>query len=148
MSEDAFVVFDPILFDENEQPLSCPDTLFACLDHDAPLPPNLLALIAEDSDEIDFERWGFNLGINNKFDNSRGAPSICNGSTSKGHVQMRLDNPGEVVAVILIGFIGLNNSDDTGTFESFWFYPTGVAEGFDEKGTAQPPLDPSQQVAP
>lgn len=136
--EDAFIVIKPIIYNENEIPLSCPRTLFACLDHDAPLPPSLLNLIVQegaDGNELAFEQWGFNLGINNKYENSRGAPSICGGQIPTGHVRIRLasENGGDSDAEVIVGFIGINNGVDRGTFDSMWQLTNDHCEDGDEK---------------
>ena len=81
----------PTLYDENEQPISCPETTVTC-----GVTP-------------------INYGINQTVINSRGAPSLCLGSDPRGHVTI-VDNF-FAGGLFRAKFIGLNNGDGTGSMD-------------------------------
>ncbi len=93
-------IFFVQLWDENENPLSCPEVSFSC---------------------------ATDLGINQKIVNADGAPSLCLGTDARGIGNLFAD-PGTLLETnppnVFIGFLGLNNGDHTGTMDSFWAGPT------------------------
>ena len=91
--------FNPVtLFDDAENPISCPPVTFAC----APTT--------------------FDLGINQFIVNSKGENSICLGTDTNGYVDLLLE-PLVGDADFFVGFIGLNNGDGTGSMDVWWAIP-------------------------
>ena len=94
-------VYLPTLFDENEQPISCPQLLVSC-----------------GVTEIDY-------GVNQTVTNSRGTPSICLGSDPRGHLTVvdsnssspPIPSPPPDDADFQAIFVGLNNGDGTGSMD-------------------------------
>ena len=83
----------PTMYDENENPISCPEITVEC-GGSTPTP--------------------INYGLNQLIINSRGGPSLCLGSDPRGHVVLESGDSGSFVAV----FVGLNNGDGTGSMDS------------------------------
>jgi len=116
----VWVEFETTLFDDQENPNSCSNFVFACTPSDGILVP-LILFQAEDASLV-----GFDLGINDApgLPNSKGEPSICNGSNDVGFVFLEIDDSGSEidggVEDWFVGFIGLNNGDSTGSFDVFW----------------------------
>lgn len=119
------------LYDEDENPISCPPVVLGCLEEAEFLP------VAQNGDAL------INVGINQAITNSRGGPSLCLGTDTTGFLE--IDKSFEVVPgrnlsqnslispEILPGyviFMGLNNgSGGTGSMdtaigsEEFLFFP-------------------------
>jgi hypothetical protein len=97
-SPDIWVVFDPFIFDEDENVLSCSPVIFSC------------------------STTGLNKGIDNARPNSKNATRICNTSLSDGHMvlsQPLFPAPSDKQADFFIGFIGLNNGGEVGSMSAF-----------------------------
>lgn len=95
--------YDIELFDENENPISCPSVVLGCLP-DALGQGNLI-----------------NVGINQAITNSRGGPSLCLGNDTTGHLELDVD---EILVPFENGddaegaiFLGLNNGNSTGSID-------------------------------
>jgi len=86
--------YTPTLYDENENPISCPPVTVACGD-------STLGTTAS------------NFGINQAVINSRGGPSLCLGSDPRGHVILTDSGSGNWRGI----FVGLNNGDSTGSMD-------------------------------
>jgi len=116
-NEDVWVEFEPTLWDDQENPNSCSNFAFACTPSDGLLVP----LILDEADDASLV--GFDLGINDLIENSKGEPSICNGSNPVGFVHLDQDEAGDDMNAEndwFVGFLGLNNGDGTGSFDVFW----------------------------
>ena len=105
---DANSSFDIDIFDVDENPFSCRDVNFACIDQDNPLLEQLL----EDS-EVSVA--AFEYGINNAIPHSKGGELLCPGNTiSEGWVLMdRFNDDGNSVG----GLVGLNNGNGRGSMD-------------------------------
>jgi len=88
-------------------------------------------LAGDDDDDIVLENnfsanvASFEYGINNAIPHSRGGELLCPGNiTSEGIVRMRLETRTDAFAfedISFIGYIGLNNGNGRGSFDSFWY---------------------------
>ncbi len=120
----------PLIFDENENPISCSPAIFKC---QAGGP------------------YSLNKGIDNSIPNSHGYPRICNTSRLTlandagwlylpfiGHICQgddvfcddgNIQFPGQP---LFVGYLGLNNGNGTGSMDSWWgvsfFFPEVVGE--------------------
>ena len=130
------------IFNNNEVAQSCRNIIFACVDQDNPLLEELLA--GDDDDDIIGNNFSSNVaafeyGINNAIPHSRNGKLLCPANvTSVGFVKMRLetrtfneipfdDDDGgagstdEIDDIFFIGYVGLNNGNGRGSFDSFWY---------------------------
>ncbi len=97
------------LFDENENPISCPDLFLGC-PFGEPLFPGI-------ETALDF-------GINELIGNSQGGPSMCLGSEPAGYVELSLSSiPFGGEGLGYAGFVGLNNNGDFGSMDSWYVVP-------------------------
>ena len=120
--QEAWVEFDPEIFNAGEVGFSCSLMAFACTPSDGLLAELILADIVGDGGTPPAV-IGFDLGINDHFLNSRGEPSICSGSNDVGFVLIEAVDEGNAVDDddgSFVGFIGLNNGDGTGSMDSWW----------------------------
>jgi len=112
------------IFNNNEVAQSCRNIIFACVDQDNPLIEELLEEVASGGD-FGASVASFEYGINNSILHSRGSELLCPGNiTSEGFVNMRLEtrtNHREGDDISFIGYIGLNNGNGRGSFDSFWY---------------------------
>ena len=121
-----YVVANVELYDLNEVLFSCVDVVFACTDGSSELIPELLEEIAQDDDdEIGQVQVGAEFGINETIPSSKGAQVVCpNNTVSAGTVFFNEEdnrfNSGDSDNSALIMFIGLNDGNGRGTFDSAW----------------------------
>jgi len=115
----AFNSFDIDIVNNNETIFSCRDITFACVDQNHPLLEQLL-------EESGTSVASFEYGINNAIPNSKGGELLCPGNTiSEGFVTL---NPelqvftNEFDHPFFLGFVGLNNGNGRGSFDSFWVF--------------------------
>jgi len=111
---DVWTSFDVDIYDLNEVPFSCRDVVFSCVNEDNPLLEQLL-------EETGSNVASFEYGINNAIPHSKGAELLCPGNTiSEGFVRLDHDNfnPASINDFVL--FIGLNNGNGRGSFDSEW----------------------------
>jgi hypothetical protein len=114
----SLVKFDPTIFNDTEKDFSCPNVVFTCIPSDGDQVPFII------DDEGDVSVVGFDLGINDELVNSKGEPSICNGSLSTGFVAMNIiDIDDDAGDGYFVGYIGLNNGDGTGSMDT-WTTPS------------------------
>ena len=103
-------IWDPVIYDQNENPISCPPVLTGCFS-------NIDELFFFDT--FGFTNNRLNVGINQAVTNSKGAPSLCLGTDTVGHLELYrefIDAPfeqGDEGAI----FIGLNNGSSTGSMD-------------------------------
>lgn len=82
------------LFDDQENPISCPGATLGC------------------------QEGVINVGVNETVTNSRGGPSVCLGSDSTGFLEIETEVANPEAYVI---FMGLNNGNGTGSVDSAIF---------------------------
>lgn len=87
--------FTPVLVNEDEIPVSCPPVTFSC---------------------------ATDLGINQAIVNSKGAASLCLGTTTNGAVGLTLTRQSSNGRFI-VGFIGLNDGAGHGSMDAWWANP-------------------------
>ena len=102
-------VYQPTLYDQNENPVSCPPVLLGCYSD-----------IGELGLFPGFTGFNLDVGINQAITNSKGGPSLCLGTDTVGHLELDSfffnGNPmiqNEEGAI----FIGLNNGSSTGSID-------------------------------
>jgi len=113
---DNFRLFDVDIVNNNETIFSCRDVVFACTDQNNPLLDELLATAGVNV-------ASFEYGINEAIPHSKGGEPLCPGNTiSEGTVvltpELQVNNFGSNDAFFI--FVGLNNGDGRGSFDSFW----------------------------
>ena len=121
---DTFNVFDVDIYDINENPFSCRNVIFACINQDSPLIEEILNPdnVAEGSGTASVAN--FEYGINDAIPHSKGGELLCPGNNiSEGFV--RLDKVGAGSSVVgsniaQISYIGLNNGNGRGTMDATW----------------------------
>lgn len=132
IAEPVQAIFSPLDIDivnNNETIFSCRDILFSCVDEDNPLLEELLS-IAGTASVASFE-----YGINNTIPHSRGGELLCPGNNiGEGTVILRAKpypNTKEFNDLTVIfnsippffaGYVGLNNGNGRGSFDSFWIF--------------------------
>lgn len=96
-------IYDVTVFDQFENPISCPGIALGCGTPSGGGPANTQPFIKH-----------INVGVNQKLTNSRGGPSVCSGTDPIGFVEI---SAGEVNfnPQGYFYFIGLNNGIDTGS---------------------------------
>lgn len=107
--------FDVDIINNNEVPLSCRDVIFSCVDEDNPRLEELL-----ETGEASVA--SFEYGINEAIPHSKGGEVLCPGNNiDEGHVILR-NEPIDTQFGFLefYGFVGLNNGNKRGSFDSFW----------------------------
>ena len=122
-----YTPFDIDIYDLNEVPFSCRDVIYSCVDEDNPRLQELLET-AQSANVASFE-----YGINNAIPHSKGGELLCPGNTvTDGIVNLTVEqypqavysnNMQEGVSLPLpsfFGFVGLNNGNSRGSFDSFW----------------------------
>ena len=114
------VNLDEVLF-------SCGDTVFACTDGTDPLIPELLDDIAENNnDDLGIiNDVSAEYGINETIPSSKGAPILCRNNTINAgtvflHGEEHLGQGNGYNHIAFVIFVGLNNGNDRGTFESLF----------------------------
>lgn len=112
----AFNTFDVDIYDLNEVPFSCRDVIFSCVNQDSVLLEPLLEF-AGTASVADFE-----YGINNVIPHSKGGELLCPGNiVGEGVVTLRPEQqPSTGTFRNFFGFVGLNNGNGRGSFDSFW----------------------------
>ncbi len=130
-SSDVANIFYPVdvdIVDNSENIFSCRNVIFSCVDEDNPRLEELLENAGTASVA------SFEYGINNAIPHSKGGELLCPGNTiDEGFVKLTpLLIPGDVIDTnddkqfstfpfaIFYGFIGLNNGNGRGSFDSFW----------------------------
>lgn len=95
---------DPFNVDDNENDVSCNPRVFSC------------------------SATGMNLGINNSIPNSRGSSNLCISNESTGIIRLEQPvvtgiPPGTTQADFFVGFVGINNSSNMASMDSFIAIP-------------------------
>jgi len=119
----TFNVYDVDIYDLNENPFSCRNVVFACINQDSPLIEEIL-----NPDNLSFGEAGnvasFEYGINEAIPHSKGGELLCPGNIiSEGFV--RLDKVGassntDGNNLIHISYVGLNNGNGRGSMDANW----------------------------
>ena len=131
----TYTAFDIDIYDLNEVPFSCRDVIYSCVNENNPRLEELLET-AEVASVASFE-----YGINEAIPHSKGGELLCPGNTiSDGIVNLSVEPyPAQVITDIdniadnpfpfFWGYVGLNNGNGRGSFDSFWttslFAPIG-----------------------
>ena len=130
-SQDVANIFYPVdvdILDNNENIFSCRNVLFSCVNQEHPRLEELLENAGSASVA------SFEYGINNAITHSKGGELLCPGNTiNEGTVKLTpLPIPQDVIDrnaskqfsqfpyPFFYGFIGFNNGDGRGSFDSFW----------------------------
>jgi len=116
-----FAVVNIDVFDNSENPFSCRNVIFACVNEDSPLLEELLEVAAENSSgSASVARVEY--GINNAIPHSKGGELLCPGNQiSEGFVRMEILNDAEVLPLDdIVVFIGLNNGNGRGSMDALW----------------------------
>jgi len=120
---EAHYAVDVDIFDVNENPLSCRDVIFACVDQEHPLLEELLEDVAGDDDDDDTSSANvaaFEYGINEAILHSRGGELLCPGNViSEGWVFLDEEESSDTNDSHGF-FIGLNNGNGRGSMDSMW----------------------------
>jgi len=120
---DNWILVDVDIFDLNENPFSCRNVIFSCVDQDNPLLEALLEEVA-DFGNGSASVASFEYGINDVIPHSKGGELLCPGNNiSEGFVKLKElseeTNPsGETPE--LLGFIGLNNGNGRGSMDAMF----------------------------
>ena len=124
----AFISFDIDIVDNNEIIFSCRDITFACVNQDHPL---LEELLAESGTSI----ASFEYGINNAIPHSKDGELLCPGNIiSEGIVTLNPELQANLSTLspnftYFLGFVGLNNGNGRGSFDSFWYFNFSFGTG-------------------
>ena len=129
---ETFFAVDVDIINNNEVLFSCRDVIFSCVDENNPLIEEILVL-ASDGGPIERSSASvvnFEYGINNAIPHSKGGELLCPGNIiPEGIVLLRPENSGEESGGF-IGYVGLNNGNARGSFDSMFF--PGVAFSEDQ----------------
>lgn len=105
-------LYQPTIYDQDENPVSCPPVLLGCYSN-----ADQLSSFNGLTNHID-------VGINQSITNSKGGTSLCLGNDNVGHLELKLNPltsppPDRQLIDIEEGaiFIGLNNSGKTGSID-------------------------------
>ena len=110
--QETWIAFDIDIYNETENPFSCRDIIFACIDEDDPLLESVLEDIGVASVA------NFEYGINNAIPHSKGSELLCPGNNiPDGIVVLRVEDSD---LDVFIGYVGLNSGNGRGSMDSFW----------------------------
>lgn len=121
---DTFNVFDVDIYDLNENPFSCRNVIFACINQDSPLIEEILNPDNVVAGNGTASVASFEYGINEAIPHSKGGELLCPGNNiTEGFV--RLDKVGAGQSnngsnIVQISYIGLNNGNGRGTMDATW----------------------------
>lgn len=109
--------FDVDIYDLNEVPFSCRDVIFACVNENNPRLEELLEVTGTASVA------SFEYGINNAIPHSKGGELLCPGNIiGEGIVVLTPEIQASENQSAFLGYVGLNNGNGRGSFDSFWYY--------------------------
>ena len=104
-----FSLLQVTLFDEDENPISCPDLFVGCSFGEFAF--------------LGFEN-ALDFGINELIGNSQGGPALCLGTDSTGFAELSVPFfNGPPLESAFVGFVGLNNNGDFGSMDSWYIVP-------------------------
>jgi len=120
----VWMLLDVDILNLNEVVFSCRDIITACTDQDNPRLEELLEVVADNSDG-GANVAAFEWGINEAIPHSKGGELLCPGNNiEEGFVNLVVESTSLVVApnpaVILFGYVGLNNGNGRGSMDSIW----------------------------
>lgn len=123
-----FTLIDVDLFNLNEVPFSCRNVIFACITSESTQYQSLLESVADNADGS-ASVAGFEYGINEAIPNSKGGELLCPSNIiSEGFARLSVLGHASAGNVeFFTGFVGLNNGNARGSFDSF-FAPMGDTE--------------------
>jgi len=131
---ESYVAFNVELLDLNEVLFSCTDLVFACTDGTDPLIPELLDDIAEENNEDlgTISSVNVEFGINETIPSSKGAPLLCpNNTINAGTVFFNEEEHEGQDDYAFIMFVGLNDGNGRGSFDSVWSGENVFAENWE-----------------
>ena len=119
----TFTALDVDIVDNNEVLFSCRDVVYSCVDENNPLNEEILTLASIDTifpgSSASVVRSEY--GINNAIPHSKGGELLCPGNIiPQGTVILTPENFGDRT-VSFFGYVGLNNGNGRGTFETMFF---------------------------
>jgi len=116
---DNWFLIDVDIFDLIENPFSCRNIIFSCVDQDNPLLESLLEEVANQSGS-GASVASFEYGINDAIPHTKGGELLCPGNNiPEGFAQLTgISHEGE--GLELIGFVGLNNGNGRGSMDAMF----------------------------
>ena len=115
-----FALVNVDIYDLNENPFSCRNVIFACVNQDSIRLEELLEFASENS-SAGASVASSEYGINDAIPHSKGGPLLCPGNNiSEGFVTMEVLNEGSNTIEEQSIWIGLNNGNGRGSLDSFW----------------------------
>lgn len=110
------------IFDNIENPFSCRNIIYSCVDQDNPLLESLLEEVADEAD-TSANVASFEYGINEAIPHSKGGELLCPGNTiNEGFVRLNLlEIDVSSASDTFYIFYGLNNGDGRGTIDTGWY---------------------------
>jgi len=140
---DIWVNLGVDIFDLDENPFSCRNVVYACVDEDNPLIEAILEEVPKreaEGRDGSANVVSFEYGINNAIPHSKGGELLCPGNNiSEGFVRFDHIVDGSGVEDDGIAYIGLNNGNGRGSMDAFWLQNVFNDQGF---GTCDQPDDP------
>jgi len=112
-------LMDVDIYDLNENPFSCRNVIFSCVDEDNPLLESLLEEVPDSCcGNGSANVASFEYGINESIQHSKGGELLCPGNTiPEGFVRLHaIKHKGE--SLDLLGFVGLNNGNGRGSMDA------------------------------
>jgi len=120
---DNWNLIDVDIFDLNENPFSCRNVVFSCVDQDNPLLESLLEVVA-DGGSGSASVASIEYGINDAIPHSKGGELLCPGNNiAEGSVKLKELNynaGSSNGAPELLGFVGLNNGNGRGSMDAMF----------------------------
>jgi len=126
----TFTVMDVDIFDLNENPLSCRDVAFACVQPDSSFVDEILAYDGGEGGSFEGENGAnaasFEYGINEAVPHSKNGELLCPGNNIEDGIVI-LNIQGIALpdssngSFILNVFIGLNNGNGRGSMDAVWW---------------------------
>ena len=125
----TFFVADVDIFDLNENPLSCRDVAFACVQPDSPFVDEILAYDGGDGGVFNGTNGAtaasLEYGINESIPHSRNGELLCPGNNiNDGFVKLDIQGIAadqDIDQFLFNIYIGLNNGNGRGSMDAIWW---------------------------
>ncbi len=126
----TFMVVDVDIFDLNENPLSCRDVAFACVQPDSNFVDEILSYDSNGNGGFFFgtngaNTAGFEYGINDAIPHTKNGELLCpSNNIANGFVNLNIQGfatPESGGVVMVNFFVGLNNGNGRGSMDALWF---------------------------
>lgn len=129
---DLWANVDVDIYDLNENPFSCRNVVFACVNENHPLLEELLEEV-NNTGNGSANVASFEYGINNAIPHSKDSELLCPGNQiSEGFVRLEIIAIGEEAQEDAIYFVGLNNGDGRGSMDAIWLQNSAIPEPMPE----------------